>query len=60
MHSEFSNITKVKNVHPIRMYSYIYKKHKQLAVKIADTLDSMKDDGSYAKIVASVINSSKL
>jgi polar amino acid transport system substrate-binding protein len=59
-HSQFSNIKKVKNVHPIRMYSYIHKKHKQLAVKIADTIEQMKKDGSYAKIVESVINFSNL
>ncbi|MCJ8297317.1 MAG: transporter substrate-binding domain-containing protein [Pseudomonadales bacterium] len=58
-HNQFSNITKVQNVHPIRMYSYIHKKHQQLAAKIADTLEQMKKDGSYAKIVGAVNNSSK-
>jgi len=51
---QFSSITKVKKVIPVRMYSYIHKKHKQLAINIADTLEQMKKDGSYASIVDAV------
>lgn len=58
-HSQFSGITKIKQITPVRMYSYIHKKHKQLATKIADTIEQMKRDGSYAKIVAVVNNSFK-
>ena len=50
-HPQFTSITKVKKVIPVRMYSYIHKKHKQLATKIADTIEQMKKDGSYARIV---------
>ena len=50
-HPQFSSITKVKKVIPVRMYSYMHKKHKQLATKIADTIEQMKKDGSYARIV---------
>ncbi|MCJ8340033.1 MAG: ABC transporter substrate-binding protein [Pseudomonadales bacterium] len=48
---QFSNITKIKELYPVRVYSYIHNKHQQLAVKIADTIEQMKNDGSYAKIV---------
>ena len=60
VHSQFSHIKKVKNVHPIRMYSFIHKKHKHLAVTIANTIEQMKKDGSYAKIVRQADISSKL
>ncbi|EPJ48824.1 MAG: hypothetical protein OFPI_27720 [Osedax symbiont Rs2] len=60
IHSEFSNITKVQQLHPIRMYSYIHKKHLQLATLIAETLEQMKKDGSFAKIVGAIDKSINL
>jgi len=59
-HSQFSNITKLKEISPVRIYSYIHKKHQQLAAKIAETIEQMKKDGSYEKIVGVVNNSSRL
>ena len=53
-YSQFSNITKIKKISPIRIYSYIHKKHQQLAAKIADTIEQMKKDGTYARIVEAV------
>ena len=53
-HRQFSNITKVKKVSPVRIYSYIHMKHQQLAAKIADTIEQMKKDGTYARIVEAV------
>jgi len=55
--SQFSKIIKITKVHPVRIYSYIHKKHHQLAEKIATSIDEMKQDGSYAKIVGAVNNS---
>jgi len=37
----------------------MHKKHQQLAQKIAVTIEQMKQDGSYAKIVAAVNNTFK-
>ncbi|MCJ8340711.1 MAG: transporter substrate-binding domain-containing protein [Pseudomonadales bacterium] len=58
--SHFSNIIKITKVHPVRIYSYIHKKHHQLAEEIATSIEKMKQDGSYAKIVRAVNNSSRL
>lgn len=58
--SHFSNIIKITKVHPVRIYSYIHKKHHQLAAEIATSIEKMKQDGSYAKIVSAVNNSSRL
>ena len=51
---QFSNIRKVTKIYPTRIFSYMHKKHRQLAEKIAATLEQMKQDGSYKKIVAAV------
>jgi len=58
-YSLFSNITKTKKVYPTRIYSYMHKKHQQLAQKIAATIEQMKQDGSYVKIVEAVNNTFK-
>ena len=53
-YSLFSNITKINKIYPTRIYSYMHKKHQQLAAVIALTIEQMKEDGSYAKIVEAV------
>ncbi|MCJ8339094.1 MAG: transporter substrate-binding domain-containing protein [Pseudomonadales bacterium] len=53
-YSLFSNITKINKIYPTRIYSYMHKKHQQLAADIALTIEQMKEDGSYAKIVETV------
>lgn len=35
-----------------KMYLYVHKRHAELAPKIAEALQSMKDDGSYSRIVS--------
>jgi len=35
-----------------KMYLYVHKSHAALVPKIADALRSMKDDGSYQRIVS--------
>ncbi|MDZ7792745.1 MAG: transporter substrate-binding domain-containing protein [Spirochaetia bacterium] len=35
-----------------KMYLYVHKRHADLVPKIADALQSMKDDGSYQRIVS--------
>ena len=57
--SHFSNIIKIRKVHPIRIYSYMHNKHQQLAESIAVTIEQMKKDGSYARIVGAVNDSFK-
>ena len=56
---DFSNIIKIQKVHPTRIYSYIHSKHQQLAVILATTIEQMKKDGSYEKIVEGVNNAFK-
>ncbi len=36
------------------LYTYLHKKHLDLAAKLADTLKKMKADGSYQKIIESI------
>lgn len=36
------------------LYTYLHKKHLDLAEKLADTLKKMKADGSYQKIIESI------
>ncbi|EPJ54586.1 MAG: hypothetical protein OFPI_06380 [Osedax symbiont Rs2] len=56
---QFVNIKKIYKLHPTRIYSYMHKKHQLLAHKIAATLEQMKQDGSFEKIVEAVNNAFK-
>lgn len=61
------NLTDVKVLSPPlatkKMYMYLNKKHKGLALKVAESLKEMKRDGSYDRIVkeatAPYLNGSK-
>ncbi len=56
---DFSKIIKIQRIHPVRIYSYIHNEHRQLAAKLAATIEQMKKDGSYDKIVGVVNNAFK-
>lgn len=38
-----------------KMYMYLHKKHRVLAIKIAEALESMKRDGTYDKLVEQIL-----
>ena len=46
-----SNVKLVKNFNKARIYAYMHKKHLKLAEKLAKTLDAMKQDGTFKKLV---------
>jgi len=47
----YRNIKEIAKLEETKIYSYINKKHKDLALKIAKTIEEMKQDGTFAKIV---------
>jgi len=51
---EFKRIKEVGRLKEARIYAYMHKKHTQLAKAIAATLEEMKRDGTYQKIVDNV------
>ncbi len=51
---ELSRIIEVVKIKETKIYSYIYKKHKDIAPKIAKTLEEMKKDGTFLRIVNKV------
>jgi len=52
--SEFEEIQEVGRLVETRIYAYMHKKHRKLAGKIATTLEAMKHDGTYNRIVNEV------
>jgi len=56
---EFSDIYEVGKLDETRIFSYINKKYQHLSVKIANTLDEMKKDGTFSQIFNRVIKSIK-
>jgi polar amino acid transport system substrate-binding protein len=48
----FTNITEIGRLDEVKIYSYINSRHKELAPKIANTLEEMKLDGSFSDIVS--------
>jgi len=49
--TRFASIKEVGELGEVKMYSYMNKKYKELAVKIANRLDEMKKDGTYINIL---------
>jgi ABC-type amino acid transport substrate-binding protein len=49
--SNLSNIVGIYKVKESKIYSYINKKYSYLAPKIAKTIEQMKKDGTFSKIV---------
>ena len=51
---EFSDIVEIAKIDETKIYAYIHKKHKEIAPKIAETIEKMKTDGTFSKIVDQV------
>lgn len=49
--TNFSNIHEVGTLEKTKIYSYINKKHQNLAPLIAEKLEEMKKDGTYSTLV---------
>ncbi len=55
----FSKVKEVSALEEVQIFSYIHKKHKKLALKLAKTLDEMKQDGTFLKIAREIDNNFK-
>ncbi len=53
---EFAEISVVGSLEETELYAYIHKKHLALASQLSTTLERMKADGSFQRIVDDVIN----
>lgn len=47
----FSNIREIKKIDETKIYAYIHKKYKKIMPKIVISIEEMKKDGSFAKIL---------
>jgi len=56
---EFSSISEVGQLQQSIIYSYINKKYKDLARKIATSIDDMKKDGTFKRLFETINNHSK-
>jgi ABC-type amino acid transport substrate-binding protein len=52
--SELANLVPVAQLSQARIHSYIHKKHEALAPVIAETIEKMKQDGTFQQIVDTV------
>ena len=48
----YSDIFEIAKIQETKIYAYIHKKHKALALKIANTLEDMKEDGTFLRIIS--------
>lgn len=51
---DLSEIVEIANMHESNIYAYLHNKHKEIAPKIAETLEEMKTDGTFSIIVNEV------
>ncbi|NRA55102.1 MAG: ABC transporter substrate-binding protein [Gammaproteobacteria bacterium] len=51
---KLAGIIEVVKLEETEIYAYMHKKHKVLALKIAKTIDKMKQDGTFYKIIDQV------
>jgi len=51
----FKDLVEISHIQELQIYSYIHHKHRSLGDKIAATLDTMKQDGTFARITAESI-----
>jgi len=56
---EFSTISEVGQLQQSIIFAYINKKYKDLAHKIATSIDEMKKDGTFKRLVEKMSNNSK-
>lgn len=57
--SKYGNIKEIAKLKETEIYSYIHKKHKDLARIIAHTIEEMKQDGTFGRIVENGITAQK-
>ena len=53
--SNYKNIIEIDHIQELHIYSYIHRKHSDIGDKIAATLETMKQDGTFARITAESI-----
>jgi len=51
---ELSDVVEIAKMHETKIYTYIHKKHEKLAPQISETIEQMKIDNSYSRIVNDV------
>jgi len=56
---KFSSINEVGQLQQSIIFAYINKKYKDLALKIATSIDEMKKDGTFKRLVEKMSNNSK-
>jgi len=54
---EFKDIKEIARLHEATIYAYIHKKHKSLGIQVAKTIEAMKKDQSFHRIVEKVLKS---
>ncbi|EPJ53500.1 MAG: hypothetical protein OFPI_10710 [Osedax symbiont Rs2] len=53
-HHKYTDVLEVAKVSESKIYAYMHIKHKKIIAKIAETLNGMKEDGSFLKIINQV------
>jgi len=56
-HEKFTKIIEAAKIEEAKIYSYMHIKHQKIATEIAETLNGMKEDGSFSKILDQVNHS---
>ena len=51
---DLADLVQVSQLSQARIYSYLHKKHEALAPVIAETIENMKEDGTFQQIVDTV------
>mgnify|MGYP000426774199 CR=1 FL=1 len=51
---KLSHVVEVAKMHETKIYAYIHKRHEKLAPQIADTIEKMRADNSFSRIVNDV------
>ena len=57
--SKLSNCFEVGRIDETPIYAYIHKKHKNIVAKIVLTIEEMKEDGTYSKILNEISDTFK-
>lgn len=52
--TEFVDVDEVAILSTVSMHAYIHEKHRKLAPQLSKTIDAMKRDGSFQRVVAEV------
>jgi len=55
--TEFKGIREIARLHEATIYAYIHKKHEKLGIQITKTIEAMKEDQSFYKIIEKALQS---